>query len=161
MHRAPSVRPEPRKIQPVPLESVKSLLRSEIVANKENNTEDNETFTSKLLEKLANGENDALLQQLLLMEYLKDSDPEKSEINSPAVNNTTEEKTPSSSVQDADDGKSENWKTTFACERVKFILRHIETAYESMEKMHHVFFSHANDFEKSMQIIAPILSQRI
>jgi len=135
MHRAPSVRPEPRKIQPVPLESVKSLLRSEIVANKENNTDDNETFTSKLLEKLANGENDALLQQLLLMEYLKDSDPEKSEINSPAVNNTTEEKTPSSSVQDADDGKSENWKTTFACERVKFILRHIETAYESMEKM--------------------------
>lgn len=132
MHRAPAVRPEPRKIQPVPLEAVKTLLLSEISATKElkNVSKDNgnELFTrSKLLGKLANGENDCLIQQLLLMEYLKDNESTKSQINQTVNTN------PSDSEKDSDDEKSEAWRTTFASERVKFLLRQIETAYESME----------------------------
>jgi len=123
MHRAPSVRPEPRKIQPVPLESVKKLLLSEIAANKDSNSQ-NESFTSsKLLEKLAKGENDSLMQQLLLMEFLKDGEITATDTD------VSDEK------HEGEDGKSETWKTTFACERVKFILKQIETAYESMESM--------------------------
>lgn len=103
--QAPSPRPEPRKIQPVPLEAVKSVLRVE-------------QGSSKLLEKLANGENDSFLQQLLLMEYLKDSEGAIPE----GDNNVDPE-------------QSEQWKITFACERVKFLLKSIETAYDSMQGM--------------------------
>ncbi len=126
MHRAPSVRPEPRKIQPVPLQKVKKLLLSEIAANKGSKTQDESFTSSKLLEKLAKGENDSLMQQLLLMEYLQDG-----EIPAPAAS-TSES---SDEKQEGDDGKGETWKTTFACERVKFVLKQIETAYESMESM--------------------------
>jgi hypothetical protein len=132
LNRAPSVRPEPRKIQPVPLESVKSLLRSEIAANKESkNADDNEPVTSsKLLEKLANGKNDALMQQLLLMEYLKDS-----EITTKPQISETDSSEENQDAQDSHDGKSESWKASFACERVKFLLKQIEKAYESMEDL--------------------------
>ena len=121
MHRAPSVRPEPRKIQPVPLESVKSLLLTEIAANKESENQNDSLTYSKLLEKLARGENDSLMQQLLLMEYHKGE--------------TTQTDVSKEDQQEGEDGKSENWKTTFACERVKFLLKQIETAYESMESL--------------------------
>ena len=141
-------RPEPRKIQPVPLESVKSLLRSDIAANSSGeNSENRNDKNSRLLGKLANGENDAFLQQLLLMEYLKASNDEYT------VDGTTPTKNlnvPNAIIRDGDDqdnhvpkidssttddGKTENWKTTFACERVKFLLRQFETAYSSMEGM--------------------------
>jgi hypothetical protein len=126
LHRAPSVRPEPRKIQPVPLDSVKSLLQSEIAAAKDPKnaaSKDNDSFTSsKLLEKLANGENDSLMQQLLLMEYLEDSETSTSD--------SFEDKS-----SDGEDVKSMDFKASFACERIKFLLKQIETAYESMEDM--------------------------
>jgi len=139
------VRPEPRKIEPVPLESVKSLLRSEIAANNDTKkkTEHSDgtlwsTGSSKLLEKLANGDNDSLLQQLLLMEYLKDSETETNSNENNLDNNKTlpvAKQTGNNAGNGSDDSKSENWKTTFACERVKFLLRQIETAYDTMEGM--------------------------
>ena len=130
----PTVRPEPRKIQPVPLESVKSLLRSEIAANKASNNQNDSSTSSKLLEKLANGENDSLMQQLLLMEFLKDSEATTPESKNAPNSNSSEEAEQKTSTSGAD-AKSEIWKTTFACERVKFLLKQIETAYESMESM--------------------------
>lgn len=150
------MRPEPRKIQPVPLESVKSLLRSEIAANidssKQHNTDhdgasSSTSSSSNLLQKLANGENDSFLQQVLLMEYLKDSETatkttenglENSGTGSSASEIQTQTDTTTSNNyadQVTDDAKSENWKTTFACERVKFLLRQIEMAYDTMEGM--------------------------
>lgn len=130
MHRPPTVRPEPRKIQPVPLESVKKLLLTEIAANKGSKNQNESLTSSTLLEKLARGENDSLLHQLLLMEYLKDSEISTNEKNETSSSNNSQEK-----QEEGDDGKSETWKTTFACERVKFILKQIETAYASMESM--------------------------
>lgn len=130
MHRAPTVRPEPRKIQPVPLESVKKLLLTELAANKGSKNKNESLTSSTLLEKLAKGENDSLLHQLLLMEYLKDSETSTSEKKESGGTDESKEK-----QGDDDDGKSETWKTTFACERVKFILKQIETAYSSMESM--------------------------
>eukprot|EP00536_Pseudo-nitzschia_multiseries_P011754 jgi/Psemu1/244071/estExt_Genewise1.C_4150030 len=129
--------------QPVPLESVKSLLRSEIVANGATNKntdhpDGTSSSSSKLLEKLANGENDSFLQQLLLMEYLKDSETE-SDSDQNGLGNTKipsmEKQTLNNTNEDSDDAKSENWKTTFACERVKFLLQQIESAYDTMEGM--------------------------
>jgi len=131
---APTVRPEPRKIQPVPLESVKSLLRAEIAAKPEASNPNDPSKSSKLLEKLANGENDSLLQQLLLMEFLKDSEAKTSESKN-APNTNSPEEAQQNRSSGVDDAKSETWKTTFACERVKFLLKQIETAYESMESM--------------------------
>mmetsp|Transcript_2577 Transcript_2577/g.2883 ORF Transcript_2577/g.2883 Transcript_2577/m.2883 type:complete len:1561 (-) Transcript_2577:84-4766(-) len=144
---SPTGRPEPRKIQPVPLESVKSLLRSEIAANSVEKDEQRNDKNSRLLEKLADGENDSLLQQLLLMEYLKAGEDDSGisgtttensqeinvDIRSGADCDKDDLKTNSSSSQD--DVKTENWKTTFACERVKFLLRQVEMAYDTMEGM--------------------------
>jgi hypothetical protein len=140
---SPTVRPEPRKIQPVPLESVKSLLRSEIAAISVQPKVGNDKIPTKLLEKLANGENDSLLQQLLLMEYLKASEDDD-DIGGVGTNNLqktndtittgTDDDADIASSQD-DDTKTENWKTTFACERVKFLLRQVEMAYDTMDGM--------------------------
>ena len=102
------------------------------------------TSSTNLLEKLANGENDSLLQQLLLMEYLKASEdnddssgvgtnnPQKT--NDTIATTGTDDVDKASSSQD-DDAKTENWKTTFACERVKFLLRQVEMAYDTMDGM--------------------------
>lgn len=106
-------RPEPRKVQSVNLLSVKSLLRSAIAGN--------EGGTSPILEKLADGDNDAFLQQLLLFEYLRAQADDDSDLNV--------------SLSDMHDTKTENMKNSYACDRVGLLLSKIETAYDSLTSM--------------------------
>lgn len=114
----PAARPEPRKVQTVNVESVKSLLRSELAGSSGE--------TSPLLEKLAEGENDAFLNQLLLFEYLRSQDtvPEKDDGASPLPAMTSPE-----------DPKNESMKNSYACDRVGLLLSKVELAYDSMVKM--------------------------
>jgi HEAT repeat protein len=120
---APPAQP-PRKIQPVHLESVKSLLRSELAAIDPNTTN---CSSSRLIEKLANGDNDAFLQQLLMMEYMKGIGSDVKE--APQNQNETH------ASKASEDMQSESWKTNFACERVKMLLGRVEAAYDAMEYM--------------------------
>ncbi len=125
-------RPEPRKVQSVPLESVKSLLRSELAAA---SVENPTSYTSRFLEKLADGENDAFLQQLLMMEYMRGVSEEDSLADSVASAQISSRQGGRSDHPPVDDLKSESWKTTFACERVKLLLSKVELAYDSLEAM--------------------------
>lgn len=107
------VRPEPRKVQSVNLVLVKSLLRSELAgAGGE---------TSPMLERLADGENDAFLQQLLLFEYLRAEMDDGSDLGN--------------SLSNLDDTKTEGKKTSYACDRVGLLLSKVELAYDSLSKM--------------------------
>lgn len=106
-------RPEPRKVQSVNLVSVKSLLRSELAGAG--------GATSPILEKLADGENDAFLQQLLLFEYLRAEMDDGSDLGG--------------SLSNLDDTKTENMKNSYACDRVGLLLSKVETAYDSLSNM--------------------------
>jgi hypothetical protein len=112
--RGPPARPEVRKVQPVNLESVKGLLRSETAANEEGQA-------STMLEKLADGENDSFLQHLLLFEYLRAEEDDGLDLNA--------------SLSQMDDMKTENMKTSYACDRVSLLLSKVELAYDSMLTM--------------------------
>lgn len=105
-------RPEPRKVQTVSLESVKGLLRSELAGSGGS--------TSPILEILADGDNDAFLQQLLLFEYLRADTDEGSEGDG------------SGSMEDT---KTENMKNSYACDRIGLLLSKVEMAYDSMSGM--------------------------
>jgi hypothetical protein len=121
----PFVRPsrvEPRKIQPVELEAVKGLLRASMGAEI---VEESKLTASVLLQQLANGENDALLQQLLLFEYLR-----------PTGEPTPEgEADLAASSSNVDDFQKENMKVAYACERLKLLLNKVELAYDSVAGM--------------------------
>lgn len=130
----PPTRPEPRKVQPVNLESVKSLLRSELAGESGQ--------ASPLLEKLAEGENDSFLQQLLLFEYLR---AESVELGAEDMTATT---------VNVDDTKTENMKNSYACDRVGLLLSKMEMAYDGLLNMlppapndHGDDDSHAGEFE--------------
>ena len=124
-------RPEPRKMQPVELDAVKGLLRSSMgVEDSKASLDADELGESKptssaLLQKLADGENDAFFQQLLLFEYLR----------------ATGEPTPegeadlSTSKSQVDDLSKENMKVAYAADRTKALLSKIELAYDSMSSM--------------------------
>lgn len=49
----------------------------------------------------------------------------------PATSSSSKEET----VVVVDDAKTENWKTTFACERIKLLLSRVELAYDSLHTM--------------------------
>lgn len=136
-------RPEPRKVQSVPLESVKSLLRSDLAASVENAT----SYTSRFLEKLADGENDPFLQQLLMMEYMRGVSEEDSLADSLASAHISSRQggRNGSDQPQVEDLKSESWKTNFACERVKLLLSKVELAYDSLEAMLPARASKASD----------------
>ena len=128
-HHHSGVRPDPRKMQTVNFESVKSLLRSEVASSDQR---DLDNPSSKLLEKLADGTNDSFLQHLLMIEHLR----------CPAVTTTTTTHDNNSgdgvsaSIHPMeDDVKTENMKTAFACERVKMILDKAELAFDSLHGM--------------------------
>jgi hypothetical protein len=114
--KRPPPRPEPRKIYTVDLESIKSLLRSEIVAEVEDYGAEDKPM-SNLLSKLADGQNDPFLQQLLLFEYYR------------AVVQDD-----SSTVLPAEDTGEHNM-TSSACDKMKTILGVLETAYDTMATM--------------------------
>lgn len=65
--------PQPRKIQPVNLESVKGLLRSEVASKEEENSE--------LLEKITDGGNDSFMRHLLLFEHLRAEEDDGQDLN--------------------------------------------------------------------------------
>eukprot|EP00529_Nitzschia_sp_RCC80_P006273 CAMPEP_0113467582 /NCGR_PEP_ID=MMETSP0014_2-20120614/14889_1 /TAXON_ID=2857 /ORGANISM="Nitzschia sp." /LENGTH=1581 /DNA_ID=CAMNT_0000359895 /DNA_START=545 /DNA_END=5287 /DNA_ORIENTATION=- /assembly_acc=CAM_ASM_000159 len=182
-HPPTPARPEPRKVQPVPFEAIKSLLRSEIAAraselagegasssevtpstaisessshsansnqgdgsggkaNLNASDSGNSTKTFRLLQQLADGDNDSFLLQLLLMEYMRGvSETGQSSFSpgsvdsAPSTPSRLEGSADHSSGTDPDDTKTENWKTTFACERLKLLLSRIEAAYDSLDGM--------------------------
>lgn len=107
--QTPQPRPEPRKVQTVSLESVKGLLRSELAGAGGQ--------ASPILERLADGENDAFLQQLLLFEYLRAD---------------TDEGSDDDGSNSMDETKTENMKNSYACDRVGLLLSKIELAYDGM-----------------------------
>ncbi|KAL3918480.1 MAG: hypothetical protein SGILL_004214 [Bacillariaceae sp.] len=99
--------------------------------------------------KLADGDNDAFLQQLLMMEYMKGTTVGSTSVG---TTDTETEQQPSSplSQPSSDDAAAaaaattqeggdtpadESWKTNFACERVKLLLGRIDAAYDAMEHM--------------------------
>eukprot|EP00980_Cylindrotheca_fusiformis_P019928 scaffold7017_cov134-Cylindrotheca_fusiformis.AAC.23 len=118
-HKRPPPRPEPKKIYPVHLEAIKSLLRSDVIAEVEDYGEEDKPM-SHLLSKLADGQNDPFLQQLLLFEYYRTE-----------VGPTAE--------QEQDDNKNEETethdKTSGATDKVKTLLGVLETAYDTMTAM--------------------------
>ncbi|CAJ1959593.1 unnamed protein product [Cylindrotheca closterium] len=114
-NRKNAPRPDPRKIYTVSLESVKSLLRSEAIAEVEDYGKEDQP-TSMILSKLAEGKNDAFLMQLLLFEYYR------------SVGDLPEDAT-----QIDTEGVSHIPST--GCEKMKSFLRKIESAYDSLAAM--------------------------
>lgn len=112
--RGAPTRIEPRKVQPVNLEAVKRRLQSEVAS------EDEEYKPSQILKKLADGENDSFLQNLLMIEHLR-----------------TVEEVPSEEKwkSQTEDVKAENMKTSYACDRVQLLLSKVEEAYDCLESM--------------------------
>lgn len=117
--KRPPARPEPKKIYPVNLESIKSLLRSDVVAEVEDYGADDKPM-SNLLSKLADGQNDPFLQQLLLFEYYRT-----------VVENGNED----AAGSPAETGVELHDKTSGACDKLKHLLGVLETAYDTMTTM--------------------------
>ena len=125
-------RPEARKIQPVELDAVKGLLRSSMGVEDSKASIDaddvdreSKTSSSVLLQKLADGENDAFFQQLLLFEYLRATGEPTTEGGADLA----------ASISQVEDFNKENMKVAYAADRTKLILSKFELAYDSMSGM--------------------------
>ena len=117
----------PTMIQTVKLSTVKTHLRQRVL----------ETTGSTVTDRLCQGDNDAFLQHLLLLEHYRcidDADEKEPEDDVLQVDHSgsTEE----SSAHEEDEDKQESPRTAAeACERVETLLKRIEGAYDSLEDL--------------------------
>jgi len=148
----------PRKLQTVDLDAVKGLLRASVAMEQSGASQSQQPLSLasingshyvSFLSKLADGENDAFLQHLLLLEYIRS-------IKTPApVNASSASKDGSEGKGDGKDSDDEsssaaaaaatqslpipsdqdNRRVSYACDRIQMILRRVELAYESMSGM--------------------------